>query len=494
MNINIFQETNPVAAGNVLVGAIALNSNPNFFVQHFTYPDAYDGRTQLHSFIGVLDVVYRYVCFESPDGSASGTARNDFEIKPNNNAYLTRDDLYLVVDLSPNFVSNTSFYGPDPTLVGWNWSLERVGFGTQEYGVDYVKTKAGVDTTQDDLNADGWRLLQDGLVLQPSEKYVIHFLPQLSQITTAPSNIISSIVKITTNTTLDNDAPSKSYLIQGASGYLRLNLPSLASIPDSQPIYFYSAGGNHINVGIFTSNTNEPIIFFPRSGNLPITLTDHIYLGQGETLALCKFTDASSLTYWIVVLGGEGISNTGKQILSYSKQHMNTVLMQGQLLSRANYPRLWEWVSNLESGIVINDSAFNNTAILGPNNQAYFINQGRFTLGDGSTTFRIPNLSTYGFQKFTQGIVDLPGTFEVGMSESHSHTMDGTSFNGPGGPFWLARNVNQAYSGGGADSIGRKTGSPDATLRTGNDNSFNSPTLNFENRPNTFKIYPLIGI
>lgn len=490
MDINIFQETNPVAGSNVLVGAIAVNTAPNVFVQHFTYPAAYDGRTQLHSFMGILDVAYRYVCFESPDGSASGTIRNDFVVKPSNNVYLTRDDLYLIADLSPNMPGNQPAYGPDASLIGWNWGLERVGFGTLQFGVDYVKTKAGVDTTQDDLDADGWRLLLAGDVIQPDEKFVIHFLPQLSQITAAPSTIINGIVKLVVTTTLDTFAVGKSYLLQGASGYFRVNLPDLATIPDAQPIYFNSAGGSHINVGIF-SNAGQKIQFFQRTANLPSTTTDHIYLGQSENLAAYKFTDSDSSVSWVVLYGGEGYNNVGRQILSYSKQQMNSVLMQGQLLSRTNYARLWEWVLNLEAGIVINDSSFNNTGIFGPNSQTYFINQGRFTLGDGSTTFRIPNLCSYGFQRFTNGSVNVPGDFEFGISESHSHTMDGTSFNGPGGPFWLARNVNQAYSGGGADSIGRKSGSPDTSLRTGNDNNI---TLNFENRPNSFKIYPLIAI
>lgn len=493
MDINIFQETNPVAGGNVLVGAIAVNTAPNVFVQHFTYPDAYDGRTQLHSFMGVLDVAYRYVCFESPDGSASGVIRNDFVVKPSNNAYLTRDDLYLIADLSPNMAGNQPVYGPDTSLVGWNWGLERVGFGTLNFGVDYVKTKAGIDTTQDDLDADGWRLLADGDVIQPNEKFVIHFLPQLSQITAAPSNLINTINKITVNTTLDSSAPGQSFFIQGLTGYLRIDLPDLDSIPDAQPIYFYSAGGGHVNVGIF-AKPGQSIVFFNRSSNLPNTLTDHIYLGQSETLALYKFTDSDSSKKYIVLFGGEGYVNVGKQITSYSKQVINSALLQGQLLSRTNYARLWEWVLSLESGIVINDSAFNNTGILGPNNQTYFINQGKFTLGDGSTTFRIPNICAYGFQRYTSGTPDLPGVFEYCMSESHDHTMCGTSFNGPGGPFFLARNVNQAYSGGGADSFGRKSVSPDATLRTGRDNISNTAVLNYDNRPNSFKIYPLIGI
>ena len=79
------------------------------------------------------------------------------------------------------------------------------------------------------------------------------------------------------------------------------------------------------------------------------------------------------------------------------------------------------------------------------------------------------------------------------MIESHDHTMNGTSFQGADGIYYLARNLNRSYSGGGADSFGRKTLSPDDTLRTGRDN-IPGGVLNYENRPNSTKIYPLIAI
>lgn len=492
MNIGIFQETNPVGAGNVLVGAIYKNTARSTLLQSVLYVGPYTGQTQTHTFTVSQNIVYYYVCWESPDGSASGTARNAFEIQPGNNTYLVRDDLFLIADTTANFASNTNFYGPDASLIGWNWGLEEVGSGTQQYGVDYVKTVAGVPTTQDDTTADGWELLTPGAVFQSAEKYVIHFLPQLITNAGSTNTLITTTSILTGNTVLDNTAINQAFLLQGAAGYFQVTLPDVSTVPDDEPIYFISAGGSHINVGIFGAS-GQLIEWYLNQANLSGgTRVNRIYLGQCEKLTVYVHTYPDSSKKWIVLNGGDAYKAVGEQISTYSKQPLNTIMFDGGLYSQTIYARAWEWISTLESGILISDSLHNATITGGANAQTYNSNYGRFT--NAGTTFRVPQIYAYGFQRFVQGTGGrFPGSLEIVTTESHDHTMDGTSFNGTGGPYWLARNLNGAYSGGGSDQIGRKTGGPDRTLRTGNDNSGVAGNQ-FETKPTNFGIYALMRI
>lgn len=500
MNIGVFQETKPVPAGHVLVWSLYKKSAPSILIDHGTYPGPYTGQTQLHTFVGVLNVMYTYICWESPDGTATGTSRNNFDIQPGNNSYNQRDDLFMIADTSINMPSGQNAYGPDASLIGWNWELQYNGTGAaQQYGVDYVKTIAGVDTIQDDLNADGWRLFVPGNIFQSADAYVAHFKPQLAAVTSSGTSVlISQTNLITTTTTVDNSAIGQSFLLQGSAGYLQLNLPDLSTVPDNEPIYVMSAGGNHINAGVF-AKPGQTFEWYKNAGNLAGGIRkDHVYLGQCEGLTFYKFTYPDSSSHWVVMQGGEGYRLVGEQILSYSLQALNTVQLLGQKLSRTSYARLWEWVQDFGT---IPDAQFNHTIVGGTNGQTYQDNWGKYTDGDGSTTFGLPLLAQYGFQRIVPGGVSrLASSFAITTTESHHHAMMGDgggapgsgAYNGSGGPYYLAKNANGANSGGGSDLFGRKTtaGGYDKTLRTGNDNA--AIPIQAETVPNNTGIYALV--
>lgn len=496
MNLNIFQETNPVGAGNTLVGAIYKNSAPSVLVASFPYPGPYTGQTQLHTFPGLLNVLYIYICYESPDGGPDGTIRNQFVVQPSNTAYQTRDDLYLIAGVSPNMAVGQPNYGPDPTLVGWNWGLERVAQGTQQYGPQYVKTVGGVDTTQDDLNADGFRLTASGDAFAGEEDFVIHFLPQLTTTTIPPAtNIISDTVKVINNLPLGSDAIGKNYLVQGIPSYLQITLPALTSVGDNEPIYFNSCGGAHITCGIFANGADKINFFVNQTSFNSSTPATHIYLCQDETIAIYKWTDpATSTAMWQVLYMDSGYKKVGEGLNGYSKLELNTAILNGQLLSRTAYARLWEWVQTLEAGCLVSDTTWNgNTSnTLDVNGTTYYLSKGKFSTGDGSTTFRLPDLTLYGYVKLTNG---LPGTFSVYTIATHTHTAHGIgSIPGSGGPYYFARNgANAAYSGGGTDKFGRST-TPDTLMRTGKDNDFGGLGTELETKPNSSFLYPLIRI
>lgn len=494
MNINIFQETNPVAVGNSLVGALYKDSAPTILLDHVVYTGPYTGQTQLHTFVVSQKILYRYICYESSDGTASGVIRNSFVIQPSSNTYAIRDNLDLLAGTTATMDVNGTTYGPDAALIGWNWYLERVAAGSMQYGVDWTKTKAGADTTIDDVDADGWRLLVADDVFQSAERFVVHFYPQLSVSTETASNLITQTHILTVDTTLDETALGNSFLLQGGGGFISITLPDITVVADNEPIYFISSGGSHINGGIF-AKAGQVLQWYSNNSNLGTgTYSTYMILGQCESLAVYKFTYPDSSMRWIVLSGGEGLRQVGEQILTYSKIPLNTVFASGQLISRSSYRRLWDWVQSLDSSMLIPDSQFENTVTGGTNSQIYKINYGRFTLGDGSTTFRLPSIPFYGFQRLVQGAPTgrNAGSMEIGLIEAHNHTLHGSGgINGAGGPYLLARNLNGAYSNGGVDQFGRKplSSGPDTTMRTGEDNGL---TVQYETRPNNFGIYALI--
>lgn len=500
MDLNIFQETNPVSGSNVLVGAIYKNSAPTTLVDSFIYPGPYTGQTQTHTFPSILNVAYRYVCWESPDGTASGTVRNDFVVQPSNNAYQTRDDVYLTAGIDPNINAGGQSYTPDPSLIGWKWRLERGLIGPLKYTRDYVKTindgSTIVDTTEDDTNANGWRLTNDTFI-NNNEDFIIHFEPQIAVLNTpTQATILTAIQFITTNTTLDASAKGKSNILQGSSAFFTVTLPNANLFADGDVLYFASAGGIHVNVMLQSQNGNniigsKSIVDFTSGSRI-----GRIVLAQNETITLVKCTDTGSNACWYVLQTDGGWTKVGEQLLGYA-QEINTLPLDGREISRSTYLRLWDWVNTLPSTMLIvrdGSSGWSKIQNLGVNNQPYYVNRGLFHQGDGLTTFGLPDLTNYGFQRTVTAA--NAGLFRPNRIPSHKHTMHGEgTIAGSGGPYYLSRSNGNGYSGAGSNIFGgRPFGSgPDTTMKTGSDNADTTGTQ-YENEPNSYGIIPLIRI
>lgn len=424
MNIGIFQETKPVTGTNSLVGAIYKKSAPGTLISSHVWPGSYTGQTQTFSFTGLLAVVYTYICWESPDGTPTGTQRNNFDIQPVANSFNVRGNLYLTADISSFFPSGGTIYGPDSSLIGWNWFLERKGMGSEYPASDYVKTVAGVDTTIDDINANGWRLAVAGDVVGVTEQFVIHFYPQLqSSSTPAVSNLISTTNILSVDTLLNNTAIGQSFWLQGAAGFFTVTLPNLDTVPDNEPLFFMSSGGFHVNVAI--NAFSGQVINFYRNKTTGASAT-RIVLGQGERLALYKITLADSSKIWGILWGGEGATQVGEIVSSYSKLGLNTAFLDGsQGQSRLAFARLWEFAQSLDSSCVVATAAWNNTTTI--NGVTYFINHGKFNTGDGSSTFGFPKIFDLGYLRALNGATGtapfngFPGDFQSLMLYKHAH-------------------------------------------------------------------------
>lgn len=470
MNLNIFQQTNPVGVGNTLVAAIYKASAPSVLVALYEFPGSYIGQTQLHTFTGLQAVVYNYALYESPDHGADGTVRNSFSVQPNISQFNTRDPLTLVANTSPYFASGTNFYGPDPSLVGWNWYPDIPGVGILAYGVDYVKTVSGTPTTQDDTTANGYQYLAGGYSIGDAEKAVIVFLPQLAATTSVSGSVIGATTLLTANTTLTNSAAGQSFLLQGTAAALGITLPSVTTMPDNEPIFFDSAGGMQINAGLI-AHAGESFEWYNNQSLLSSTTrASALYLGQCESLGIYKFTYPDSSKRWLVFQGGEGMRMVGEIIYDYSMLPLNTVFCNGQLLSRAAYARLWAWAQASGTTIVA-DSAWNNTTTY--NGVTYQSNQGYFSNGDGSTTFRVPRLWSYSYLRCKAGSTGTgygygySGDFNPPYVQPHDAPTHGSgAITGGAGPLFLSRVSGGRYSGGGGDTLGGNA-AVDTTMRTG---------------------------
>lgn len=485
MNLPIYQETKPVSGSNWLVAAVYDPAAPTIVVAQYPFPKPYTGQTQLVDFIGLDDIVYTYICWESATTSPGGTSRNNFDIQPSNNAFTIRENLELTADVSTGLNSNTNFYN-DSSLIGWDWWMERKPSGTMKSDIDFSKTISGVITGISNTNADGMKLLISGDVWGINEEIVIHFYPQASASASAPTaKLISSTTILTSNTIQDNTAIGKSFLLQGAGGYFEVTLPDLATVSDNKPIFFLSSGGSHVNVGIKCFGSQS----FQWGG----ATVSKIWLAQNEQLMVYKFTYPDTSTKWLVAQISDTVRLVGEIVFSYSNAISNTIQMKGQYLSRANYARLWAWVQTLASSCLISDSSFDTPTLIDGVN--YMENHGKFTTGDGSSTFRLPDLTASagagtGFLRIIDGISRIPGDWQMDSMASHQHeTTAGTlptPLFGEGAVNRLKGNYN-----------GQATGKTDLTSIPGLIVSSTFQTtqkLSYESRPVNNGVYGLIRL
>ena len=89
------------------------------------------------------------------------------------------------------------------------------------------------------------------------------------------------------------------------------------------------------------------------------------------------------------------------------------LLCSGQVVSRAAYPRLWTHVNG--AGLAVSEAAWAASG------------HGRFSVGDGSTTFRLPDLRSEFLRGFDNGRGLVPsntlGAWLADEFKSHTHPM-----------------------------------------------------------------------
>jgi hypothetical protein len=438
MQISVSSQASLLNTSNFFVFALYDASAPSVLLESQQPPKPYGNPIQISFTYNCLaGHIYIIKLWESPDNTPTGIVRNSFSQAVNSNvsSISVKLDEYLEADVTGGVTSGaTSYVNTD--WAGWDYSIERVGAGTMtpddsgNTNPSYTKTVSG-----------GFSLLQSGDTFQPDEKFVVRFIPQVFSVPESgvPSAIFSSGRIITDDETLTISDLNKALLIQSATTKIAITLPSLVSVADYSFIYIYSIGGSHYNAVINCPGTDKI-----KYGLFDNTLSQ-IILGQGEILKMFKANSK-----WNVENELPGVKTVGEVFYNYLGAQINALQLSGQLVLRAEYPRLWAYVQTLQTGSIVTDSAWLSTfnTVDGVN---YYTYKGCFSSGDGSTNFRLPLITNF-IRPITSRV---PGSLELQTIQSHNHHITGSTQTNFGG-FGYVPGVNLAGTedGGYTDKTG----------------------------------------
>jgi hypothetical protein len=362
MKVTLFIQASLTVSTSEFVIALYAASAPTVVLQTQTPAKPYGDPIQVEFDGLTYGLGYNIILWESTDGTASGIARNSGSFTALSNSITLRADLVLIVGRDSGFAAGgTKYTDPSNSLAGWTYSLENRGVGTMIPPSDA--------NPEYSLDANNNFTLIDGETFQTNQVFILHFQPQSAQIAPSSPSLISSGVTLNSNTTLDNTAVNKAIYLQGTAAVFTVTLPALSTITDYQVLYFYSAGGNHVNVNIVTPGTD----LFQRKTTISI-----ITLGQNEILKLFKANGK-----WQVDCDLRGVDEVGQKFTSD---------FSNELISQSS------WANTDGSG--------------------NYINKGFYGTGDGSTTFTVPDLTAYGFRRAKAA---SPGTFQVMDVQPHTH-------------------------------------------------------------------------
>lgn len=370
--------------------------------------------------------IYRFRLWESVDDTATGLIRNSANVNGSTNSVAIRLPIYAEVDVTPNWVSGQPTVA-DATYVGWTISkLTR--------NPDYLVFDDAPDNNQNDVvrNSDGFTL-QNDINLQPNEQWCVEFAPQI--IIAPPSaNDFSTGRIITTDTILTAADKNQMLIIRSATSAIKITVADSTTITDFiDRFYIKSEGGNQINVVVDLISSGDTFAYY--SAALPT-----LYLGQSEDLFIFCFNKQYFLTS-----NPKGMGLCGSFLYSDNLTVFNYILCAGQLLSRAVYPMLWAYVQGLGTAVSLVTWNVNSTI----DGIVYYPNRGFFNLGDGSTTFGLPDFTNMTIKSAAAGTA---GQSENQMSLDHLHgTIHATSPTGGGAGY-------VGGSGGTLDTTQNKTG------------------------------------
>lgn len=290
----------------------------------------------------------------------------------------------------------------DANWAGWEIdTIERVGVGTQYEG-------AGKDVRYyvpgNGYRDDGFDLVQVGDQFSHNEKFVIRFKNKITTGVIQSAKVFTGTEIITSDTVIDTSYLGKLILVQGSSAVINLDISAISILGDAELLAIVSNGGSHKSCRIKSLLNND---VFQHNG----ATVDEIILGQSESIEIVTDT-ANGL---IIRNASATILQAGQFVWAYDTDNEpNVVHANGQVLSRATYRRLWLAVQNLPAGLLVSDSTWNDTTG-GANNK------GKFSTGNGSTTFRVPQFYSAGFIEAVDGSTRVQGTFKDWQIGDHQH-------------------------------------------------------------------------
>ena len=150
------------------------------------------------------------------------------------------------------------------------------------------------------------------------------------------------------------------------------------------------------------------------------SLGTSIYLHDGEIVWLLSLGGGGG---WIVMKFEGNLYNVGDPVYSYAMNKPGALMRIGQVVNRADYPRLWSFVQTYgASGLLVPEGTWTSSS-------GY---RGRFSDGDGVTTFRLPDDrglfdraldmgAGVDAERVAAGVHNVPGSFEPEAFAAHTH-------------------------------------------------------------------------
>jgi hypothetical protein len=348
-------------------------------------------------FIGRRPVIHLAKLFVTDGVAPTGTLIADFAIDPRYPGVEVKAPLYIYAGQTPGFdVGENFFADPDGELDGWVIDVDIRGFGRLNPDTEFTKTEGA-----------GYVVDIPGYQLQPDELHIISFSPKLVTYAGEPeeSQLFKAVRIVTSDTFLSVEDVGKLVLAKSATSRIQVVLPDFDAVAEAKTVWINSQGGSHKNLVVIVAGLAGEKISYQSQA------VDQIILGQNESIVLVKHVDGSSKT-WEIANDLPGIGLVGKILFSYEPDPaVNTVPLQGQLLDRDIYTRLYQFVLGLDSDSVVSDSVWlDGTA-----------NRGKFSFGNGSTTFRVPDADSPGFYRVVDGLTRKAGSFQAEMIGPHTH-------------------------------------------------------------------------
>ena len=272
------------------------------------------------------------------------------------------------------------------------------------------------------------------------------------------------LISSATTITLDATAFGKLYILTGGSGNVTITLPELIAAGSTykrgQGIAFRNLSNNAVTINRAGTNQIYGIQLFSNDAAIG---WEYAYLMPGEELFLVEAFVGIGRWYPGHM---QGNFNTVGEVnyLPSADARVGYLPCKGQLVSRANYPRLYRWASM-------------NNAVIADADWSAGTTPGNFTHGDGNaltgTTFRLPDLRGL----FIRGLDDSAGidtartlgSYQADELAAHTHT--------------TATNAGSLTAG--TTAVGSNGASATGTISTGS-------TGDTETRPVNVALMPFI--
>jgi len=348
-----------------------------------------------------------------------------------------------------------------PSLAGKDFLLRRGGLPL------IPQKDPPVDDAQFEvLNAGGFKLVQDDDELMPGEIFELFIYELVGQAPgepTAPSNsggFIKGKKTVVTNTTLDPlQDINKVIQIRGGSSSVTLTLASVEDMPVNSFLVIETNIGNTRPSTITTTGGQ----FFYLKNTSKTTMHMH----PGEVAWVYRDDDG----FYVINDFQNIYKQIGKPFASYSYSPSdNEIVCMGQEVNRADYPRLWEYASSLGSSLV-SEATWQTTSETVLGKTVPYPYRGCFSSGNGTTTFRMPqllNVVMRGLKSVSgsdpERFFNNPGGFQLNEIIEHDHTVKPPDANSAAG-FGKSTTGNDASENTGIASFNTgKTGGSETRM------------------------------